>query len=55
MQHTFSRLRTHCSFGHPDKYSLVTSAGLDQQAQHFLSTLYSDRSKTRMSWERSGS
>jgi len=28
MQHTFSRVRTHFSFGHPDKYSLVSSAGI---------------------------
>jgi len=27
MQHIFSRVRAHFSFGHPDKYSLVTSAG----------------------------
>jgi len=27
MQHTFSRVRTHLSFGRPDKYSLVASAG----------------------------
>jgi len=27
MQHTFSRVRTHFSVGHPDKYSLVTPRG----------------------------
>jgi len=36
MQHTISSVLTHFSFGHPDKYSLVTSAGQNGQLKYGL-------------------